>query len=95
MCAYASLFLRALRSATWKLSKDPGINRRTSVRQWGIANSIERHFTINKLSTLITPAWDVRCATRIIWVPRICETSGVRTSENITNEPLAKVQLKK
>jgi len=56
---------------------------------------MERHFPINKLSTLITPASYVSCATRIIWVPRICETWGVRTSENITNEPVAKVQLKK
>jgi len=55
MCAYASLFFRALCSATWKLSRDPETTSRTSVRQWGIANSMERHFPINKLSTLITP----------------------------------------
>ena len=95
MCAYASLFFRALRSATWKLSRDPETTSRTSVRQWDIANSMERHFPINKLSTLITPASYVSCATRIIWVPRICETWGVRTSENITNEPVAQVQFKK
>src|SRR5260221_14253018 len=61
----------------------------------GTLHSMERHFPINKLSTLITPASYVSCATRIIWVPRICETWGVRTSENITNEPVPKVQLKK